>query len=360
MSPAGFGFDRAWALLGLIAVALPFLLERMRRRRARPVAFPALRFLLEQQARFHRLLTFQRSAVVVLRALAILFLVLSFARPYLQSEARLGRGVGPDTAAVIVVDNSSVARVSLGGSPGDSPRTKGGQILDAERVLVEGFIRDKAPDAVIALLPLVGTGSPNAGLVFDGDLDALLARVAALDLDSRAEEPMAVLDRAIEALGRSPWDGAGQRVIYWVSPRYPAALVKHVASLEAPGLRFVPVNPVPAAPLAGPVIRALDVSPGSLRASLENLSPRPFEGKIKLLRPPRRTLYELELSLEPWEHREVSLSVPQGTPFLAELRLSPDAGLARYQRRFFRAGGGERMERRAFQEVAAGGSETAL
>lgn len=337
-TPSGFGVETGLALLGLLAVALPFLLERLRRRRARPIAFPALRFLLQQQARFHRLLTFQRSAVVVLRALAMLFLVLFFARPYLRSAARLGKGVGPDTAAVIVVDNSPVARVGLG--------EDGRSVLEAERELVDGFIRDKAPDAVVAVAPLVSSRrGAELGVVFEADIDSLLSRVEALDLDSRAATPGALFEGAARALRQQP---TGGRVIYWVSPRYPRELVAKAAEAPWADLRFIPVHPAPDQRLHGPVIRALDVSPGSLRASLENLSPAPFEGTIQLLRPPRRVLYELSLSLKPWEARELTLSVPQGSPFLAEVRLSPDAGLARYQRRFFRAGGGQRMERRAF------------
>src|ERR1035441_7417060 len=77
-------FANPWLLAGLAAVGLPVLIHYLTRARPRRVAFPPFKFLLEacagQQA-VHRLRTI---LLLTIRCLAVLALVLLFARPFLK------------------------------------------------------------------------------------------------------------------------------------------------------------------------------------------------------------------------------------------------------------------------------------
>src|SRR5216117_4446030 len=73
-----------WMLAALAAVGLPVLIHFLTRARPRRIAFPPFKFLIEacagQQA-VHRLRTI---LLLTLRTLAVLALVLLFARPFLK------------------------------------------------------------------------------------------------------------------------------------------------------------------------------------------------------------------------------------------------------------------------------------
>src|SRR5438876_12381538 len=99
------GFANPWLLAGLAAVGLPILIHYLTRARPRRVAFPPFKFLLEagagQQA-IHRLRTF---ILLALRSLAVLALVLLFARPIIKPS---GAGANPKTKerVILILDAS--------------------------------------------------------------------------------------------------------------------------------------------------------------------------------------------------------------------------------------------------------------
>src|SRR5437762_1753627 len=84
-------FAHPWILAGLVAVGLPILIHFLTRARPRRVAFPPFKFLVEacagQQA-VHRLRTI---LLLSLRTLAVLTLVLLFARPFLKPSGAASR-----------------------------------------------------------------------------------------------------------------------------------------------------------------------------------------------------------------------------------------------------------------------------
>src|SRR5258708_14652315 len=99
------GFTTPWMLAGLGAVALPILIHFLTRARPRRVAFPPYKFLIAACAgrqAVHRMRTIMLLAV---RCLAVLALVVLFARPFLKPA---GAAVGADAArrVVIILDAS--------------------------------------------------------------------------------------------------------------------------------------------------------------------------------------------------------------------------------------------------------------
>jgi hypothetical protein len=83
------GFLNGLFLFGLGAVALPILIHILNRRRLRKVRFSTLEFIEELNKRRMSKINLRRWIVLLLRALAVAFLVLAFARPTIRSNAPL-------------------------------------------------------------------------------------------------------------------------------------------------------------------------------------------------------------------------------------------------------------------------------
>lgn len=109
-------FTNPLLLAGLAVVGLPVLIHFLTRARPRRIAFPPFKFLVEacagQQA-VHRLRTI---ILLTVRCLAVLALVLLFARPFLKPR---GAAVGPEAAqrVVLVLDASLSMRAIHQGVP---------------------------------------------------------------------------------------------------------------------------------------------------------------------------------------------------------------------------------------------------
>src|SRR5215213_6214807 len=110
------GFTNPWMLAALAAAGLPVLIHFLTRARPRRVVFPPFKFLLEAgagQQSLHRLRTF---LLLALRCLAVLALVLLFARPFLKPTGAAGAAEA-GKRVVLVVDASLSLRAIQNGTP---------------------------------------------------------------------------------------------------------------------------------------------------------------------------------------------------------------------------------------------------
>ncbi|HVV17346.1 MAG TPA: BatA and WFA domain-containing protein [Polyangia bacterium] len=239
-------------LLGLLAAALPALIHRIGRRRARPVRFAAMELLMradrEVAARRKlrdRLLLFARTALAMA-------LPLAFARPFALVRSDLPAVTNHSQSAVIVLDDSaSMRRHTGGGTPFAVAR-------DRARAVIEHL----SPDSEVAIvLGSEGTAAPIAEL--SGDRPRVLAALDATTNSARAADFGAALRRAAQILSSST---RAERLIYVAT------------DLQAAGW-----NGVTPASLAGvPEIVVMDASDGaawSNRAVLDvHAEPAPEEG----------------------------------------------------------------------------------
>lgn len=315
------GLER-WVLLAfLAALAVPVLLERLRRRRALPVEFPAIRHLLREHARFQRVLAVRRWLVLALRIAATGLLVLAFARPYLERDVRLGRGIASGTAAVLVLDTSPLATVRVENEP----------LLSAERSLARGFVLSRAPDALVAV-----TGLPPRGedphVVFEQDGTLLLDQLAALEVVGEPEDALRVVEAARAALAHDP---RAHREVLWISAR--RLNVPEVRD-DVPGVRVLQVHPAPDEPPRGVLLRDVTTTAGAVTSEIANLSGEPFQGTLTIQGRSQRRMHEAEVRVGAWETTRISLPIPQGETFLGSARLVPATPLVRYQARWFAAG----------------------
>jgi len=311
------GVERGLLLLALVVAAIPFVIERLRRRRARPIPFPAIRLLIREQTRFSRALVLHRWRHVALRAGALALLVLAFAGPYWARPERVGRALGPGTAAVIVVDDSPFSGV----------RVRGSRLLDLERALVRGYLEAKAPDARIAVLGLVAAGhAPRIGL--SEDVTVSRAALAGLSPLAGPEDPGALLGAARAALAAS---GAGRRLLIWVGARQLPAFV----SAAADDLRVVSVHPAPEAPPRDVFIVDAHPEPGRLSVRVVNAGEGPWEGTLRVSLARTRRASERRLSVPAGATATEALPLPtdQGGP--GNARLLGQGPLARYRSRDF-------------------------
>jgi hypothetical protein len=93
-------------LVGALAAAVPILLHLIRREHARKLEFPTLMFLRKISKKTIRYQKLRHLLLLLLRVLALLLIVLAFARPYSQS-AQAPAAIGRVTIAhIILIDNS--------------------------------------------------------------------------------------------------------------------------------------------------------------------------------------------------------------------------------------------------------------
>jgi Aerotolerance regulator N-terminal/von Willebrand factor type A domain/Beta-galactosidase trimerisation domain len=92
-------------LIGLAAVAIPIIVHLVRRTRAKKVEFPSLMFVRQVPQRTIRRKRLINWLLLLLRSLALLCLVLAFARPYFRDSGAANASINAK-AAVILLDTS--------------------------------------------------------------------------------------------------------------------------------------------------------------------------------------------------------------------------------------------------------------
>ncbi|MGH7591828.1 MAG: BatA domain-containing protein, partial [Gemmatimonadales bacterium] len=108
------GFLYPWALVGLVAAAIPLLLHFRAQREPPTVVFPAVRYLGDASRQHQHRLRLRQWLLLLLRTLLVMALVFAAAGPTLPL-----RSTGPHApmALVVVFDNSLSSGVTAGGTP---------------------------------------------------------------------------------------------------------------------------------------------------------------------------------------------------------------------------------------------------
>lgn len=117
-------------LTALGAVAAPFIIHLLTKRRPRNWEFPTIRFLrvaIRRKSRIHRL---HDLILLALRTAAILLIVLTFARPILRHWAHAKEGSGGNEVLILLDDSLSMGYQG-NPSPFDTARAKAIEILDS-------------------------------------------------------------------------------------------------------------------------------------------------------------------------------------------------------------------------------------
>lgn len=107
-------FTVPWALLGLVAAALPLLLHLVQHHQAPEIIFPAVRYLEAATRDQHKRLKFRHWLLLIIRTLLIIALVLAAAG---ATGRRSVIGPHAPSALVLVIDNSAASSAVIDGEP---------------------------------------------------------------------------------------------------------------------------------------------------------------------------------------------------------------------------------------------------
>ncbi len=104
-------FLNPWMLLGGLAVASPILIHLLNKRRFKIVDWAAMDFLFEADKKNRRRVQLENFILLMLRCLAMLFLALMLARPFLPSSVTAVLQQAQTVERVILIDDSLSQRV---------------------------------------------------------------------------------------------------------------------------------------------------------------------------------------------------------------------------------------------------------
>jgi hypothetical protein len=117
-------------LLGLLAVALPVIIHLINLRRPQKVAFSTLSFFNELRKSTIRRIRFKQYLLLALRTLAILFLALALARPFLPPTLTGSSSSAESRSVAILIDNSaSMSRIGTNGPLIEQAKAVGNRII---------------------------------------------------------------------------------------------------------------------------------------------------------------------------------------------------------------------------------------
>jgi hypothetical protein len=151
------------ALLAALSLGLiPILIHLLNRQRFKQVDFPTLRFLREMQRQKMRQVKIRQIILLVLRTLAVLFLVLALTRPVIKSAAGILPGVEAKSTSILILDRSaSMQTETPTGSRFRDIQTRAQEILasmsDGDEIQIiwadtEPVLFPEAPSSHIALI----------------------------------------------------------------------------------------------------------------------------------------------------------------------------------------------------------------
>ncbi|HVV48736.1 MAG TPA: VWA domain-containing protein, partial [Polyangia bacterium] len=180
-------------LLGLLAAALPAIIHRIGRRRARPVRFAAMELILRSEREVSARRRLRDALLLLARTGLAMALPLAFARPFAEVRSDLPAVTGRSQSAVVVLDDSASMRRRLraGGTPFDLARAKA-------RAVIEHL----SPDSEVALV-LAAEGSAPPVAELSSDRPRVLAALDAVPCSARRADFAAALRRATQILTSS-------------------------------------------------------------------------------------------------------------------------------------------------------------
>lgn len=156
------------AIAGAALVGVPILIHILMRRRRKPIAWGAMRFVMEAYRRQQRRLRFEQWLLLAARCLLVLIIGAALARPMLGAGGALGQR-GPRTI-YLVVDNSLASAARVGTSTEleshKEEARKALATLDATRGDRVAIIAMGAPAEAIVLPPTQDLGA--ARIAIDG------------------------------------------------------------------------------------------------------------------------------------------------------------------------------------------------
>lgn len=170
------------AAVGLGCVALPILIHILLRRRRKPIAFGAMRFLIEAYRQQRRRMRLEQWLLLALRCLLVALVAMAIGKPVFDRAAALASS-GPRTVYVLI-DDSLASAIRTDASSLESPTAL--DALRAQGITILDALAPSRGDRV-ALISLSG---PARGVILPPTSDVNVARDSLRELsptDARAD-----------------------------------------------------------------------------------------------------------------------------------------------------------------------------
>lgn len=223
------GFLNAAFLMGLVAAAVPVIIHLLNRRRVKRVKFSSLEFLEEVNRQRMRRINLRRILVLLLRTLAILALVLAFARPTLRSGLLFSGSVPKNV--VVCLD----ASYSMG------LEEETGTVFDAARRAAKDIVDEAGSGDAVNLVvfakraePALERGTRNKSVV--------KAAIDRATLSRETTSIRAAIDRALGLIRDSDVDGGEIYVVSDFRASEDSVLVDETSIPDNVRLYFVPAT----------------------------------------------------------------------------------------------------------------------
>ncbi len=229
-------------LLGLAAIVVPLLVHLVQREKRDPIAFPSLMFLERTKAPFTARRHLRDPLLFLLRALAVIALVLAFARPVLGRRASAGGLDQRRREMVVLLDRSFSMRIA--------------DRWTRARAVTDSVIASLAPGdrlTLVAFDRLAVALTPSTGDA--AQLRAALATLAPTDESTRLAPAVSVAQQRLAA------SDAPSKVLVVVSDFQRSAWDLTDDARMAPGTTITPIDVSAAAPVTDRSVRAVDVRP---------------------------------------------------------------------------------------------------
>jgi len=193
-------FLNPFFLLGLLAVAIPVIIHLINLRRPQKVQFSTLSFLNELKKSTIRRIRIKQYLLMTLRALAVLFLALALARPFLPPTLTGTSGSeSPKTIGILVDNSPSMNRIGTRGPLIEQAR-------DIATTIIEGA---RSEDRFI-----VGTTNGEQPTINIQGSSGALERLSGIEVSNTGNFLSEAFQLLYERLQQSP---AEQAVIYLIS-----------------------------------------------------------------------------------------------------------------------------------------------
>lgn len=307
---AALGLVAPWMLLGAVLVSLPIAAHLLNRKASRRLVFPDLALLRACSASQSSLFKLRRWIVLLLRALAVLLIVLAFAQPLWSDQPMAAAQGDKGSAVVMLVDRSLSVGQQGGGASGGVSGVEATR-ASADQVLAEMVAGVELANVVYAdANPAAALPSMTTNLnVLRQELDQLNATAQRADLTAALALAGSLLSEQtggtggqlviVSDLQQTNWQDVDLEAAAGKLPKGVTVTVMPPAVPQAENAAVSDLRVEPATPVTN--------QPVTLRAKLNNFA----DGKrvVNLtLRIDGRQVDSRSITLEPWQQRELALS----------------------------------------------------
>lgn len=186
-------------LFGLLAVGAPILIHLLNKTRLKRIPWAAMRFLLESVKENNRKLRLRDLILLIARCLAVLLLILAFARPALMGEGDSSTyNLGPVTTAIVLDVSASMGK-------SDGVRTR----FEASKAAILETLDQFRAGSSVAFFTVSDHASPRIAQPTQ-DFSMVRRSLQAVELTNRKEDLVAGLRAAYEAI--APFTGQPREV----------------------------------------------------------------------------------------------------------------------------------------------------